>query len=52
MKKTLLVILTVMAFTTSFSQPDEKRVNQSLKNRENIKVPENVYYLSMHGGNI
>ncbi len=45
MKKTLLVILAMMAFTTSFSQPDKKHV----KNLKNLSVPENVYYLSMHG---
>ncbi len=49
MKKTLLIILTVMAFTTGFSRTDEKRVNQPLKNRKNIEVPETVYYLSMYG---
>ncbi|NCB09138.1 MAG: hypothetical protein EOM73_13360, partial [Bacteroidia bacterium] len=44
MKKALLIILTVMAFATGFSQPDKKHVE-----RKNINVPENVYYLSMCG---
>ena len=38
-----------MVFTTSFSQPGKKRIDQPLKNRKNIELPGNVYYLSMHG---
>jgi len=45
MKKAFLIILTVITFSASFSQPYKKQV----KNHRNIKVPENVFYLSMYG---